>query len=306
MIEGFDADDRYRMVEDEFLAMAGSFTKHLHAAEYQRLKDMASSRNADVIRTISRPVTGRMTDLVKKRQTALALAASQRKGLKNTLGKRKGRELSDTDDDGDLPWAGTSLQGLMESPRKKAVMLPVASSATTASAFGLGSSRSGGRLESRDTRPGTATESDEDEDDLDTQPRFSTRVGGLKRSASSSVSINKKATSIEAMSRRHEPSLPSYGGDSTRSTTVANSDRTSSASYRSEQHRATTTVRSGRASTSTSVPAPADGSDDEDDFIARMRKRREQQEQRRQREKSSTGEKSKDRSLVDAIPISFS
>jgi hypothetical protein len=35
---GLDKDDRYRMVEDEFLEAAKMFTQHLHAAEYQRMK----------------------------------------------------------------------------------------------------------------------------------------------------------------------------------------------------------------------------------------------------------------------------
>ncbi len=36
MIDGLEDDDKYRMVEDEFVATAGTFTAHLHAAEYQR------------------------------------------------------------------------------------------------------------------------------------------------------------------------------------------------------------------------------------------------------------------------------
>lgn len=62
-------DDRFRMVEDEFLATAQQFTRHLHQAEYQRLKVAAAARaegDAEAIRrgevreerVIVRPVVG--------------------------------------------------------------------------------------------------------------------------------------------------------------------------------------------------------------------------------------------------------
>lgn len=62
-------DDRFRMVEDEFLATAQQFTRHLHQAEYQRLKAAAAARaegDAEAIRrgevrekrVIVRPVVG--------------------------------------------------------------------------------------------------------------------------------------------------------------------------------------------------------------------------------------------------------
>ncbi|RMZ90288.1 hypothetical protein DV736_g2469, partial [Chaetothyriales sp. CBS 134916] len=37
MQEGYDADDIWMMVEDEFQTLAHSFTRHLHHAEYKRL-----------------------------------------------------------------------------------------------------------------------------------------------------------------------------------------------------------------------------------------------------------------------------
>lgn len=113
MREGVDKDDRYRMVEDEFLAVAHDFTRHIHAAEYQRLKGLAKSQNEETIQNISRPVTGEMTEMVKRRHAALDTATRQRR----VLGKRSA--------DGDEPrgGGGSSLQGLMESPRKQAVPL---------------------------------------------------------------------------------------------------------------------------------------------------------------------------------------
>lgn len=297
MIEGFDHDDRYRMVEDEFLAMAHDFTKHLHAAEYQRLKALASTRNAEMIRTISRPVTGRMTDLVKRRRTALELATSQRKGLKNALGKRKGRQDdsdSDDDDDDELPWAGTSLQGLMESPRKVAVPLPAGSSSlghgervsTTrprpAETTSLGVSGSATRLAARRPSPShVETTTDDDEDDLDTQPRYQSRMD--KRSESSTLSLNQKAAGIEAMARRREPTLPSYRSEPPRSISAANVERKPTvASDRETGH---------------------DVEDDDEDLLARMRSRRAQQARRREGSGTEDGKKTKHNSAVDAIPL---
>ncbi|KAG7288130.1 hypothetical protein NEMBOFW57_007653 [Staphylotrichum longicolle] len=102
MIEGIDHDDMYRMVEDEFLSVAGDFTRHLHAAEYQRLKGLAKSENAETIQNISRPVTGEMTDLVRRRHAALDTASKQRKGIAKTLGKRAAGSGSNSGDDDDL------------------------------------------------------------------------------------------------------------------------------------------------------------------------------------------------------------
>jgi len=127
MIEGIENDDKYRMVEDELVSIAGSFTAHLHAAEYHRMKALAKRENAETIRNISRPVSGPATDLVKQRQKARDLDARQQKGLKRALGQ-------DGDDMSESPWAGTSLEGLMESPRKKAVPLPISYASTRAAA----------------------------------------------------------------------------------------------------------------------------------------------------------------------------
>ncbi|KAK3687594.1 hypothetical protein B0T22DRAFT_489456, partial [Podospora appendiculata] len=129
MIEGADHDDRYRMVEDEFLAVAVQFTKHIHKAEYQRLKALAESQNADTIRDISRPVTGEMTADVKRRQTALGNAAKQRKALASVLGKRPAGNTSDSDDVGR---PATSLQGLMKKKRPNPAPLTAVSSSARA------------------------------------------------------------------------------------------------------------------------------------------------------------------------------
>lgn len=120
MISGLQHDDKWRMVEDEFVAMAHKFTAHLHAAEYQRLKNMAQDQKADAIRSLSRPVTAPMTDRVKRRQAILSLQKSQRKGIARALSRVRN---GDEDESDELPWAGTHLEGLMDSPRKKTVPL---------------------------------------------------------------------------------------------------------------------------------------------------------------------------------------
>ncbi|KAF5022254.1 hypothetical protein F66182_5693 [Fusarium sp. NRRL 66182] len=107
MRPGLDHDDRYRMVEDEFLNMAHQFTTHLHRAEYNRLKTLAERQNADTIREIERPVVGAPTLLARQRKETATRIAKQRK------------LLGGDSDEKDSPFVGSSLQGLMESPRKE-------------------------------------------------------------------------------------------------------------------------------------------------------------------------------------------
>ncbi|KAI8631993.1 hypothetical protein F5Y19DRAFT_382638 [Xylariaceae sp. FL1651] len=137
MIEGLDGDDRYRMVEDEFLATAQQFTAHLHVAEYKRLQKASKLENAQAIKDISRPVVGRMTDLVKMKQERKVLEEKQRSAIRKI---RKG-DISDDEatesDNGNASWQRKSLHGLMESPGKRAKRLgglPTATSVTRAAA----------------------------------------------------------------------------------------------------------------------------------------------------------------------------
>ena len=62
------------MVEDEFLTTAKLYTRSIHAAEYARLQDAASRKNAWQISQISRPTVGGKDDTDKKS----ALAALRR------------------------------------------------------------------------------------------------------------------------------------------------------------------------------------------------------------------------------------
>jgi hypothetical protein len=141
MKEGLDQDDKFRMVEDEFLAVAQKFTVHLHAAEYKRQQKMVKNRNAETINSISRPVTGKMPDTTKHKIEAMARTKTQRAAIENLLGKKRenGEMSDDSDDEGALPYFGTTLHGLMDSPRRKAVSIakPGTITATTRAAAGF-------------------------------------------------------------------------------------------------------------------------------------------------------------------------
>ncbi|KAH8809032.1 hypothetical protein F5884DRAFT_391395 [Xylogone sp. PMI_703] len=146
MREGIDKDDRYRMVEDELLRVAKQFTVHLHAAEYKRRQKMERERNSDMINSISRPVVGRMPDHTKRKADRVDKAKRQQTTVEVLLTNDGKQDDDDSDDSAEgLPYIGTSLHGLMDSPRKKAkslAKLGMISASTRASAgFDRSSSR---------------------------------------------------------------------------------------------------------------------------------------------------------------------
>ncbi|KAJ5371069.1 uncharacterized protein N7496_007161 [Penicillium cataractarum] len=126
------------MVEDEFYAIAQSFTQHLHYAEYIRRKKEAKAQNTDAMNEIQRPTDGR-TKLPKeaeRKKEADALAARQKAGLAQ-LGVPEG-DKADSEDDDDT-WAGTHLHGLMTSPRKSRTLVGTHSlKSSTRAAAGFG------------------------------------------------------------------------------------------------------------------------------------------------------------------------
>ena len=165
MVQGFDNDDRWRMVEDEFYSVASRFTAHLHAAQYRRLKDEAKKRTP-TIQPLARPVTRAPTLDVVRRQAASALAASQRRAIAAAKLHLKASDsdsdsapdsvavaaaaaaaatLSD-DEGGDRfqiqpPRKRTHLASLLDSPRKKARPLTtIATSNGKARAASMGTS----------------------------------------------------------------------------------------------------------------------------------------------------------------------
>jgi hypothetical protein len=127
MRPGLDKDDIYIMVEDEFHAVAQQFTKHLHHAEYVRLKNAAKNRNVSTIKSISRPTDSvtTMRDETKKKKQAEAQEMKAKAGvdaiIKPVSKAADESEESDFENEGriDDPWQGTQLQRFMtKSPKK--------------------------------------------------------------------------------------------------------------------------------------------------------------------------------------------
>ena len=130
MLEGLDRDDIYIMVEDEFHAIAKTFTKHLHHAEYMRLKVLAKTRNPSAASMISRPVdsiTAMRTETKRRKQAEARDARNEAtlEQLKKATVQAQ-REQSDNDSsDLDIEdrdggrWRGTALQGLMTASSRK-------------------------------------------------------------------------------------------------------------------------------------------------------------------------------------------
>ena len=114
MHDGFDADDKWRMVEDELLETAKTFTQSLRQAEYEKLmKNIMDGKSSGTYK-ISRPT-------IFTSQTI-----SKAKGL-NVQGQKKApkRKLAkDSDDEDDTPWMKDDcLADLMTSFNTNAIEL---------------------------------------------------------------------------------------------------------------------------------------------------------------------------------------
>ncbi|CAK7266698.1 hypothetical protein SEPCBS57363_002221 [Sporothrix epigloea] len=125
MIDGLDNDDRYRMVEDELLAVAHIFTAHLHAAEYQRLRARAKSQST-ALQSLARPVTTVITtERVVRRNAVTKQRAKQNAALRAFKGIPDTSDTADANDkdkdmDLDEPQTGSILDDLMKSDQRKA------------------------------------------------------------------------------------------------------------------------------------------------------------------------------------------
>lgn len=117
MIDGFQNDDKYRMVEDEFLDIAKEYTQHLHAAEYLRLKAAARNKGAAAAGEITRPVIGSMPDATKRKLESIERAKEQAEAVAK-LKKDKAKMEYESDAEAPEPWLGTALHGLMEKPNR--------------------------------------------------------------------------------------------------------------------------------------------------------------------------------------------
>ncbi|KAL2200294.1 hypothetical protein P885DRAFT_65990 [Corynascus similis CBS 632.67] len=299
MIEGINHDDQYRMVEDEFLAVAGEFTRHLHAAEYQRLKGLAKSQNAEAIQNISRPVTEEMTALVKRRHAALDTASKQREGITKTLSRRAAS--ADTEENEPQRQAATSLQGLMDSPRKRTVPLTSIINSRPGSSYqggadaspsrrrscwhgGLGVKRNHGvAVSSRKNRrpslePKSEPSTESDEDDLDGQFHGPQRHS-LHR-PDPGKPANERPRAPQPTPKTSSPRNPFLEITSTRFQTLAHG-----------------------TSASEQIATPID--DDDDDPLSRLRARRAEQKRRRQNQTqgSNTKMSGSQEATINSIPF---
>jgi hypothetical protein len=303
MIEGIDHDDQYRMVEDEFLAVAGEFTRHLHTAEYQRLKGLAKSQNADAIQNISRPVTGGMTDLVKRRHAALDTASKQRRGIARTLGKRAAGNASDEEEPSRRP--ATSLQGLMDSPRKQTVPLGLVAGSRPSSSYrgAVDTSPSRRRPSAHGARamvrnnsmdmsgrrdgassarfqPEATTDSDDD-DDLDGQPPWPRKPALPRPEKTLKPSTHHPSAPKPPLRTISEPTSSDAGNPFTRAGTT----------------------RLQTVAQEPSVEQVVADDDDEDDFFSRLRARKAEQKRRRETKPQDNNTKTSDTSAINLIPF---
>ncbi|ENH68937.1 hypothetical protein FOC1_g10010111 [Fusarium oxysporum f. sp. cubense race 1] len=202
MRPGLDHDDRYRIVEDEFVNMAHQFTLHIHASEYNRLKNLAKHQNADTIREIERPVVGAPTLLTRHRQEDVRRNAKQRKLLGNDANEKK-----------DSPYVGSSLQGLMESPRKehKWISTGLADTAATRASAGFNSQKisplrlkQGSNSSSAKRRQISLGDDDETDDGDGLDPTTPSRTAATKaaRTTHTSSPAMPRSTPLTAFTRK--------------------------------------------------------------------------------------------------------
>ena len=204
MRPGLSADDIYIMVEDEFYAVAQTFTKHLHHAEYIRLRKAAKDRNASTISSISRPVDSNTTmreetrgkKEAEAREAKIKAATESITGPKRAKGPLDESDISDFEDDRrDNPWQGTQLQRFMtRSPRKALTGLTGLQGVTSHTRAAAGYSKPEKRppqppMPFESVRPkagvsktaavpqaATESSSDTDDDDLDAPSRLPSRI----------------------------------------------------------------------------------------------------------------------------------
>jgi len=128
MFEGYEADDGYIMVEDEFQEVAQSFTAHLHHAEYKRLVKKAQQAPQKALPEPASPMST---------ETKIRLRGAARGDkLKDALEKMSKRSADELEDERiDDLWSGTKLAPLMVSqsqPKTSLVGIEKMSSTTKA------------------------------------------------------------------------------------------------------------------------------------------------------------------------------
>lgn len=195
MRKGYDDDDVYIMVEDEFQSLAQSYTAHLHEAEYLRVKREARSKRKE----LPEP-TSPMSKEAKRRLQSAALQKKQAEVLDQTAGKSPTEQ--DEDRTADL-FSGTSLAPLMaQSSQQKRSLVGLERVQSTTRA-GLGYSRPRPPRSSIHDIDGAMPEDDHvDDDDDDEIPDKDDNVLDKKKSNGKSIKLKDQGFGSNFMAKR--------------------------------------------------------------------------------------------------------
>ncbi|KAL9109527.1 MAG: hypothetical protein Q9227_005862 [Pyrenula ochraceoflavens] len=173
MHEGWDKDDGWMMVEDEFYAIAQSFTTHLHWQEYKKLQEQVRLDKT----TRRMASTGKRRPEHQRKLEAADLRARHAKALQDMAPRSDFDADEDKEDD---PWVGTSLHDLMASPKKSQQSLLGLEKMKSSTKAAAGYSQTAVPQEHEDTvygkdaRPRSSSSSTYD-NDLDASPSRPTR-----------------------------------------------------------------------------------------------------------------------------------
>lgn len=210
------------MVEDEFYAIAQTFTQHLHYAEYVRRKKEAKARSAAAIKELERPTDGQtaMPKALQMRKNAEALDARQKDGLAQLEAPVDDNPEEHTDEE-DGAWAGTHLHGLMTSPRKSRSLVgahAVKSSTRAAAGFGQASTPDRKVRRSENANPAPAVQSI-DVIDLETASEEDSDIdGGIYPVVMPSLSTRQESTPSRTAERPAPPPKRQISGTPMKST----------------------------------------------------------------------------------------
>jgi hypothetical protein len=182
MNDGYDADDIFRVVEDEFVTTAKLYSQHIHYAEYVRLKKLAASRGKDTLAKLHRG-----TDGTTDKSTSLRL----REEAEDNFEQRAQKQLEGESDDEYL--MDPQLAGLMTGGNRfrenmnqdLTARIPVKSHTRAAAGFSQSPHKEDKTFDAFVSRPGkdlsrsmsrsslmVGDDDDEtDEDDLNAAPR---------------------------------------------------------------------------------------------------------------------------------------
>jgi hypothetical protein len=174
-------DDEWMMVEDEFLDTAKLFTRHLHIAEYEKLKERIEAKNREQVEA-TRPVVdvGKLSFEGKMKEKAKVQEKTQRKALRDVFASQNDNE--DEDDD-----AMGSRSG----------------SGKTASSFNAPSRAASTAL----NWPAKPSARDTDSDDLDA-PKLSQRTMPKPRAAPMMQPVSSILNAAQSATRPQSKSVP--------------------------------------------------------------------------------------------------